>query len=179
MSSESRRTRSQISASIMRCAYERISDENFLCTCNHGNAIALANARCCRHALSDPAMSCVRRHRLYPDSGTMRDRGAVPSPQAIPGGGKAAVLLLLSMVLAADDGRCMPGGRSRLAILRRRLPPELNPSREVWFAFANPAGAGGPCALRMLPGCYCCAFAVLAQEGLQFKNDNGKVIDPR
>jgi hypothetical protein len=126
LTAESRRTRSQISVSIMQCAYERISNENFLCTCNHGNAAALANARCCRHALSDPAMSRVRRHRLYPVSGAMRDRDAIPSPQVIPGGGKAAVLLLLSVVLASNDGQYVERFAKPITFVKLRLMGSLS-----------------------------------------------------
>jgi hypothetical protein len=98
-----RRIDSDLVSKTRKCAYERICSENLLCTCNRGNAAALANARCCRHPLSDPAMSCVRRYRLYPDPGAVRDRGAILSPQVIPGGGPAAVLLLLSVVLAGGE----------------------------------------------------------------------------
>src|SRR6202051_88094 len=78
----------------------RISNENFLCACDRCNPDAVSDACACRYDLPVAAMSRVRRHRLHPDSGAMRDSGAIPSPQAIVAGSEAADILLLSIVPA-------------------------------------------------------------------------------
>jgi hypothetical protein len=49
------------------------------------SAPVFSYARSCRYNLSDIAVSCVRRHRLHPDCGAMRDGEALLSTQVIRG----------------------------------------------------------------------------------------------
>jgi hypothetical protein len=79
-------------------------DENLLCTCVHRNIFAFSGSCSSRHHLSDTAMSCVRRHRLYPDSGAMRDGRALLPAQIVRPGCKEAKVLRLSKLIAATRG---------------------------------------------------------------------------
>jgi hypothetical protein len=108
LTAESIQTQSQETARLISVRTKGISNENFLCACDHCNPDAVSDACACRYDLSDAAMSRVRRHRLYPDCGAMRDSGAIPSPQAIVAGSEAADILLLSIVPATNDGQHIP-----------------------------------------------------------------------
>src|SRR6202022_2936246 len=93
-----------------KCIFRKVkergnSDENLPRTGDHRTALAFPYARFCRYYLSDTAVSRVRRHRLHRNCGAMRDGGAIISPQVIPAGCKAAVILLLSVVVATNDRR--------------------------------------------------------------------------
>jgi len=100
LTAESIQTQSQETARLISVRTKGISNENFLCACDRCNPDAVSDACACRYDLPVAAMSRVRRHRLHPDSGAMRDSGAIPSPQAIVAGSEAADILLLSIVPA-------------------------------------------------------------------------------
>src|ERR1700692_2623882 len=88
----------ELSTQQNRCIFRKVkergpSNESLLCPGDHRTALAFSYARCCRHYLSDTAVPRVRRHRLHPNCGAVRDSGAIISPQVIPAGFKAVVLL--------------------------------------------------------------------------------------
>src|ERR1700737_659253 len=123
-----------------KCIFRKVkergnSDENLPRTGDHRTALAFSYARSCRYHLSDPAVSCVRRHRLHPDCGAMRDGGAIVSPQVIPAGCKAAVILLLSVVRATNDRRPIRKTRrkeSRQASGSTRQETGMNCRVSIW-----------------------------------------------
>jgi hypothetical protein len=103
------------------------SNESLLCPGDHRTALAFSYARCCRHYLSDTAVPRVRRHRLHPNCGAVRDSGAIISPQVIPAGFKAVVLLLRSLLLTGDQSRKLKVGD---AFAGNIAPPTLAPLSE-------------------------------------------------
>src|ERR1700737_4986150 len=123
-----------------KCIFRKVkergnSDENLPRTGDHRTALAFSYARSCRYHLSAHALSGVRRHRLHPDCGAMRDGGAIVSPQVIPAGCKAAVILLLSVVRATNDPRPIRKTRrkeSRQASASTRQEPRMNSRGSMW-----------------------------------------------
>jgi hypothetical protein len=123
-----------------RCIFRKVkergpSNESLLCPGDHRTALAFSYARCCRHYLSDTAVPRVRRHRLHPNCGAVRDSGAIISPQVIPAGCKAAVILLLSVVRATNDRRPIRKTRrkeSRQASGSTRQETGMNCRVSIW-----------------------------------------------
>jgi hypothetical protein len=59
-------TQSQNSARVIGCVYERISNENLLCTCDHYNTTALSDVRSCRHfTRTQGGVVCTMTRRLF------------------------------------------------------------------------------------------------------------------
>jgi hypothetical protein len=83
----------------------RPCNESFLCTRDGRAARAFRRSGSCGCNLPDPVVSCVRRHCVHSNSGSVRNGCALLPTQAVCAISEAAVVLLLARLLP-DDVRC-------------------------------------------------------------------------